>query len=56
MRPFYGLILLASLFLMATAPVWGQTLESEFLGLSWGADIRNQKGYQLLYEKGDLRF
>jgi hypothetical protein len=37
-------------------PVSGQALEREFLGLPWGADIRDQKGYELLYEKGALRY
>ena len=37
-------------------PVCGQALEQAFLGLPWGVDIRDQKGYELLYEKGDLRY
>lgn len=55
MRTAYRLVFLLSLIIMS-APVFGQGLEDEFLGLAWGDDIRDQKGYALLYEKGDLRY
>lgn len=55
MRNFYGLMLFFSAVLLAL-PAHGQSLDREFLGLSWGTDIRDQKGYELLYEKGDLRY
>jgi hypothetical protein len=55
MRAFYGLMLFFSAVLLAL-PAQGQSLDREFLGLSWGTDIRDQKGYELLYEKGDLRY
>ena len=48
-----GLILLS---IGLAAPALGQALDHEFLGLPWGVDIRDQKGYELLYEKGDLRY
>ena len=56
MRPSYGSVFFCALILMMTVPAWGQALDREFLGLSWGSDMRDQKGYQLLYEKGDLRY
>ena len=55
MRHLIGLGLLLTVILISN-PVSGQSLESEFLGLPWGNDIRHHKGYQLLYEKGDLRY
>ncbi len=42
--------------MLMASPGCGQDLTQEFLGLSWGSDIRDQKGYQLLHEKGDLRY
>ena len=54
MRILIGLALMLTLAFVC--PVSAQTLEKEFLGLPWGTDIRNHKGYQLLYEKGDLRY
>jgi len=55
MRIFYGLGLFFFAMMLAL-PVQGQSLDREFLGLAWGADIREHKGYQLLYEKGDLQY
>jgi len=55
MRLANGLTVMFAVLLMA-GTVSAQALEKEFLGLSWGADIREQKGYELLYEKGDLRY
>jgi hypothetical protein len=54
-RIIYGLTVLLAVILMA-GTVYAQALEKEFLGLAWGADIREQKGYEQLYEKGDLRY
>lgn len=42
--------------LMMAGPISAQSLESDFLGVSWGDDIRDQTGYELLYAKGDLRY
>jgi len=55
MRSFYGLMLVF-IAVMLALPAHGQSLDREFLGLSWGTDIRDQKGYELLYAKGDLRY
>lgn len=55
MRTANGLVLVFCAILLAV-PVYGQSLDREFLGLPWGADIREQKGYALLYEKGDLQY
>lgn len=55
MRTFYGLVLFLFAMLLAL-PVQGQSLDREFLGLAWGTDIRDHKGYTLLYEKGNLRY
>ena len=55
MRIACGLcVLLAVIFMAGT--VAAQDLEKAFLGLPWGADIRSQKGYELLYEKEELRY
>ena len=50
-----GFFVLLAVLMMA-GPVSAQALEREFLGLSWGDDIRDQSGYALLYAKGDLRY
>lgn len=55
MRTFYGLVLFLFAMLL-TPPVQGQSLDTEFLGLAWGTDIREHNGYALLYEKGNLRY
>jgi hypothetical protein len=55
MRLANGLSVLFVVFLLA-GTVSAQALDEEFLGLSWGTDIREQKGYEKLYEKGDLRY
>ena len=55
MRTFSGIVVLFMASLLA-GPACGQALEREFLGMPWGADIRDQRGYELLYEKGDLRY
>jgi len=55
MRLATGIIVLFAVLMMA-GPVCAQSLEREFLGVSWGDDIRDQTGYELLYAKGDLRY
>jgi hypothetical protein len=55
MRITYGFCVSLAVILMAGS-VSAQNLEKAFLGIPWGADIRNQKGYELLYEKDDLRY
>ena len=55
MRIAYGLCLVSAVILMA-GTVSAQGMEEAFLGLPWGSDIRSQKGYELLYEKDDLRY
>ena len=55
MRIAYGFcVSLAVMLLAGTASA--QPLEEAFLGIPWGADIRNQKGYELLYEKDALHY
>ena len=56
MRTANGLVLVFLCAMLLTVPANGQALDREFLGLPWEADIREQKGYELLYEKGDLRY
>jgi hypothetical protein len=56
MRTANGLVLVFLCAMLLTVPAHGQALDREFLGLPWEADIREQKGYELLYEKGDLRY
>jgi len=56
MRTANGLVLVFLCAMLMTVPALGQSLDREFLGLPWEADIREQKGYELLYEKGDLRY
>jgi len=55
MRILAGFVLFLAI-IFVVSPAFGQALEREFLGLAWGVDIRDQKGYELLYEKGDLRY
>jgi hypothetical protein len=55
MRIAYRLCVLLAVILVA-GTVSAQDLEKTFLGIPWGADIREQKGYELLYAKGDLRY
>ncbi|MBL0715547.1 MAG: hypothetical protein JJV98_17805 [Desulfosarcina sp.] len=55
----HGLItvlLLTVSFLTGHHAVAGQPLEKAFLGLPWGADIREQDGFQMLHGKDKLRF
>lgn len=55
MRFVVGLVLFCWAMSIA-CPAFGQALDREFLGLPWGTDIRDHKGYTLLYTKGDLRY
>ena len=55
----YGLIRVGLLIaaLMATGPAAAQaSIEKAFLGLAWGADIREQTGFTLRHGKDNLRF
>ena len=55
MRLATGILALFAVLMMAGS-VSAQSLEHDFLGVSWGDDIRDQKGYEMLYAKGDLRY
>lgn len=42
--------------LLITVSASAAELDDAFLGLSWGADLREQDGFSLLYQKGELRY
>lgn len=55
MRISSGIVFFFWVCLLA-GPACGQALEREFLGIPWGADIKDQRGYALLYAKGALGY
>jgi hypothetical protein len=43
-----------ALFFTFANPAMSADLKSEFLGIEWGADLSNFKGFSELYKKGDV--
>ena len=42
------------LFFSLTNPAISADLKNEFLGIEWGTDLSNLKGFTVLYKKGDV--
>ena len=42
------------LFFSLTNPATSADLKNEFLGIEWGTDLSNLKGFYVLYKKGDV--
>lgn len=52
----HGSLLTITLMLLVIVPASAAELDDGFLGIRWGADLRQLEGFSLLYAKNDLRF
>jgi len=54
MKRRFGILGACVLFFSWASPAVSADLKNEFLGVEWGADLSNLKGYYVLYKKGDV--